>query len=170
MTTEAGRVFSINCSEGGVPKLPVPDALVSSFGVFGDSQNDTKHHGGPDRAVCLFSLERIRALQEEGHPIGTGTTGENLTIAGLDWDLVVPGSMLEIGDSLLEVTYYTTPCRTIRESFIDGKFMRMSQDHYPGWSRVYARVLREGMVQTGDPVSLEPAGLPRKGWLQTLLS
>jgi MOSC domain-containing protein YiiM len=170
VSTESGRVFSINCSEGGVPKLPVPEALVSSFGVFGDSQKNRKYHGGPDRAVCLFSLERIRALQDEGHPIGTGTTGENLTVSGLDWDLVVPGSIIEVGEAILEVTDYTKPCRTIRESFKNQKFGRMSQKHHPGWSRVYARVLREGMVRTGDTVSLSPQGLPRKGWLQTLLS
>jgi MOSC domain-containing protein YiiM len=168
--TETGQLFSINCSPGGVPKLPVPEALVATFGLFGDSQNDKKHHGGPDRAVCLFSLERIRALQEEGHPIGTGTTGENLTISGLDWDLVVPGSRVEIGDAILEVTNYTTPCRTIRESFTDQKFMRMSQKHYPGWSRVYARVLREGTIRPGDEVRLSPAELPEKGWLESLLT
>lgn len=168
--TEEGQVFSINCSQGGVPKLPVPEVLVTTSGVFGDSHNDRKHHGGPDRAVCLFSLERIRDLQAEGHPIGTGTTGENLTVSGLDWDLVTPGSILEIGESILEITDYTTPCRTIRDSFIDQKFMRMSQKHHPGWSRVYARVLKEGMIRTGDRVALSPLGLPRKGWLQTLLS
>ncbi|HEX6573897.1 MAG TPA: MOSC domain-containing protein [Gemmatimonadaceae bacterium] len=168
--TEAGLVFSINCSPGGVPKLPVPEALVSPFGVFGDSQKNRRYHGGPDRAVCLFSLERIRALQDEGHPIGTGTTGENLTISGLDWDLVVPGSILEIGDAVLEITDYTKPCRTIRESFTDEKFTRMSQKLHPGWSRVYARVLKEGLIKTGDQVKLNPAGLPQKGWLQTLLS
>jgi MOSC domain-containing protein YiiM len=168
--TEEGLIFSINCSPGGVPKLPVPEALVTPSGIFGDSQNNLKHHGGPDRAVCLFSLERIRALQEEGHPIGTGTTGENLTISGLDWDLVTPGSVLEIGGATLEITDYTKPCKTIRDSFTDQKFMRMSQKLHPGWSRVYARVLKEGMVRTGDRVALSPAGLPQKGWLQTLLS
>jgi MOSC domain-containing protein YiiM len=168
--TEEGLVFSINCSQGGVPKLPVPEALVSPSGIFGDSQKNLKYHGGPDRAVCLFSLERIRALQEEGHPIGTGTTGENLTVSGLDWDLVTPGSILEIGDAVIEITDYTKPCKTIRDSFIGQKFTRMSQQLHPGWSRVYARVLREGVVRTGDRVGLDPAGLPNKGWLQTLLS
>jgi MOSC domain-containing protein YiiM len=170
VTTEVGKIFSINCSGGGVPKLPVPEALLTVSGVLGDSQSNRKYHGGPDRAVCLFSLERIRALQEEGHPIGTGTTGENLTVSGLDWDLVIPGSILGIGDAILEVTSYTTPCRTIRESFMDQRFMRMSHKHYPGWSRVYARVLREGLVRNGDRVTLDPAGLPLKGWLQSLLS
>lgn len=170
MSTEVGQVFSINCSAGGVPKLPVAEALVAQFGVFGDDQRNKKYHGGPDRAVCLFSLERIRALQEEGHPISTGSTGENLTIAGLDWDLVTPECVLEVGDALLEVTAYTTPCKTIRDSFTERNFMRISHRLYPGWSRVYARVLREALVRTGDRVSLDPAGMNRKGWLETLLS
>lgn len=168
--TEMGKVFSINCSPGGVPKLPVPEVLVTRSGCFGDDHNDRKHHGGPDRAVCLYSVELIKALQDEGHPIGTGTAGENLTISGLDWDLVVPGSLLEIGDALLEVSEFTTPCRTIRDSFSDEKFIRISQKHRPGWSRVYARVLRDGVVRAGDQVSLSPAGMPRKGWFQSLLS
>jgi len=164
-----GTIFSINASAGGVPKLPVPDAMVTVMGLDSDSHRHLKYHGGPERAVCIFAIERILALQEEGHPIGTGTTGENLTLAGVDWDLVVPGAMLEAGDSLMEIVSYTTPCRTIRESFIEEKFSRLSQKHFPGWSRVYARVIREGTVRTGDRVVLTPVELPRtKGWIESL--
>jgi MOSC domain-containing protein YiiM len=60
----------------------------------GDKQRNLQHHGGPDRAIVLFSLEVVRALQEEGHPIATGTTGENLTVSGLDWPSLVPGTEL----------------------------------------------------------------------------
>ncbi len=170
MSSETGLVYSINCSPGGVPKLPVSEAFITQYGLFGDSQRNRKYHGGPERAVCLFSIERIRALQHEGHPITSGSAGENLTISGLDWDLVVPGSVLETGEALLEITNYTKPCRTIRESFTDGKFVRLSQKLYPGWSRVYARVLKEGIVRTGDRVSLSPECITHKGWLQSLLS
>lgn len=151
---EAGLVVSINTSAGGVPKHPVPEALVTAHGLFGDSQADRVHHGGPLRAVCLFSVERIRALHAEGHPIDVGTTGENITVAGLDWDLVIPATRLEIGDVLIEVTDYTKPCRTIRHSFSDERFVRMSQKHHPGWSRVYARILVEGMIRVGDSIVL----------------
>ncbi|MEO5902483.1 MAG: MOSC domain-containing protein [Gemmatimonadaceae bacterium] len=164
-----GTIYSINTSPGGVPKLPVPDAMVTVMGLDTDSHRNLKYHGGPERAVCIFAIERILALQEQGHPIGTGTTGENLTLVGIDWDLVVPGAMLETGESLMEVVSYTTPCRTIRESFTDEKFSRLSQKHFPGWSRVYARVIREGMVRTGDRAVLTPAELPRsKGWIESL--
>ena len=153
-----GRIFSINTSPGGVPKLPVSEALVSKFGLFGDGQRNRRFHGGPDRAVCLFSIERIRALEAEGHPISAGSTGENITVTSVDWNLVAPGLVIEVGEAVLEITTFTTPCRTIRDSFAGGTFMRMSHKLYPGWSRVYARVLEEGMVRTADPVTLKLTG------------
>src|SRR5947207_14775896 len=85
-----GRIGSINVSRGGLPKRPVAEAEVTTEGVEGDWQSDRRYHGGPERAVVIFSAERIAALQAEGHPIGTGTTGEHLTISRLAWTDVVP--------------------------------------------------------------------------------
>jgi MOSC domain-containing protein YiiM len=97
----------------------------------------------------------IHALQAEGHPIDVGTAGENVTLEGLDWDQVVPGTRLQLGEQvLLEVTSFTTPCKTIRASFREESFVRISQKLHPGWSRVYARVLSEGEVHFGDAVEL----------------
>jgi MOSC domain-containing protein YiiM len=152
-----GTVVSINLSGGGVPKSRVSGAQVSRSGLVGDAQNDTEHHGGPDRAVCVYSLERIRSLQAEGHPIDVGTAGENVTLGGVDWDLVAPGALLRLGNRvLLEVVSFTNPCKTIRASFIDGEFVRIAQKLHPGWSRVYARVLSEGQINSGDPVEVNP--------------
>lgn len=153
-----GRVHQISISGGGVPKLPVPRARISATGVEGDRQHDTKHHGGPERAVCLFSLEVIRRLRAEGHPIVPGSAGENLTIEGLDWAGVVPGIRIEIesdlhdGPAVLEVVSYTRPCSTIRNSFVGSDSNRISQETHAGQSRVYARVLREGTVAVGATV------------------
>lgn len=152
--TTVGRIHSVNCSPGGVPKLPVEGTLVTTEGLLGDLQADRKHHGGPDRAVSLYSLERIHSLQAEGHPIDAGTAGENLTVKGIDWNLIEPGTVLEAGAALLEVTSYASPCRTIRNSFLAEEFVRISPRLHPGWSRVYARVLREGHVRPDDLVSL----------------
>lgn len=156
-TNRTGVLASINISNGGVPKGRVTGAQVSRLGLVKDTQNDKMHHGGPERAVCVYSLERIRALQAEGHPIDVGTVGENVTVEGIDWDRVVPGARLHLGQSvILEVASFTSPCKTIRESFIDGEFVRISQKLHPGWSRVYTRVLSEGEIRSGDPVELTP--------------
>ena len=154
MTTRA-TIAQINVSPGGVPKLPVPSAHVTELGLEGDAHRELEHHGGPERALCLFALEQIRALQAEGHAISPGAIGENLTVEGLDWERVTPGSRLELGDAVvIEVTRYTSPCFTIKKSFRDGDFSRVSQKKHPGSSRVYARVLKTGAIRQGDPVRL----------------
>lgn len=152
-----GAVVSINLSAGGVPKSRVSGAKVSQLGLVKDAQNDKKHHGGPERAICLYSMERIRSLQAEGHPIDVGTAGENVTVEGIDWELVVPGAHLRIGEHVaLEITSFTNPCKTIKASFIDERFVRIAQKLYPGWSRVYARVISEGDIRSGDAVQVDP--------------
>jgi MOSC domain-containing protein YiiM len=156
---QQGIVHAINVSNGGVPKLPQPWAHVRTTGVDGDRQEDRLFHGGPDRAVCPYSLDLIEALQGEGHPIVPGAIGENLTIHGIDWTDIRPGARLDVGEVLLEVTRATTPCHKIAAAFTDGEFTRVSQKVHPGWSRYYARVLREGIVTAGDRATLVPVRL-----------
>jgi MOSC domain-containing protein YiiM len=152
-----GRVEQINTSDGGVPKRPLPECEITAGGLSGDRQRNLELHGGPDRALVLYSLERIRSLQEEGHPITPGAIGENLTVSGLDWDLVVPGASVEVGPVRLELTSHAAPCQTLAASFLEGRFVRVSQKVHPGWSRVCARVLVGGRVKVGDPVRLATA-------------
>jgi MOSC domain-containing protein YiiM len=148
-------VVQINISPGGVPKLPVASARVTANGLEGDGHRDLEHHGGPERALCLFSLEQIRALQVEGHTVTPGAIGENLTLEGLDWERVQPGAMLELGERVrIEITRYTSPCFNIKSRFLGGDFARVSQKLHPGWSRVYAKVLQPGIISQGDPVRL----------------
>jgi MOSC domain-containing protein YiiM len=153
--TGRARIVQISVSPGGVPKRAVRTARVTTSGLAGDAQRDLEHHGGPERALCLISSERIRVLQAEGHPIAPGSIGENLTIEGLAWDRVAPGTCLRLGAEVVaQVTRYTAPCSNISASFRDRDFSRVSQKRHPGDSRVYARVLREGSLTSGDPVEL----------------
>lgn len=147
-----GRIEAIHISPGGVPKQDKPSANVLADRIEGDDHDDKRDHGGPDRAVCLFSQERIEALKVEGNPIFPGSTGENVTVSGLTWELITPGTQVKIGNVELEVTGYAAPCKTIRESFADGYFNRISEKLFPGWSRVYTRVLALGEIRVGDEV------------------
>jgi MOSC domain-containing protein YiiM len=159
--SDAAWIAQINLSDGGVPKLPVHCATVTALGLEGDRQNDLAHHGGPDRALCLYALECLTALQLEGHPIFAGATGENLTLGGLDWALIVPGVRLRLGDEVIvEITQYASPCQKIASSFAGAEVARMSQERHPGWARVYARVLAEGHIRIGDRVHLDTAARP----------
>ncbi|MBC7782842.1 MAG: MOSC domain-containing protein [Burkholderiales bacterium] len=150
------HIHQINVNPaGGVPKYSVPAAMLGSTGVAGDKQRNLKYHGGPKRAVCLYSLELIKSLQAEGHPIQPGHVGENLTISGLEWDSLAPGTTLRIGEEVeIRITDYTVPCSNIAFAFADRKSVRISQDLHPGWARLYARVLRTGEVRVGDSVTV----------------
>ncbi|MCP4401963.1 MAG: MOSC domain-containing protein [bacterium] len=153
---EKAWIFQINISDGGVPKLPVHHATVTSLGLDGDDQNNKELHGGPNKAICLYSLERIKELQTEGHAVFPGSTGENVTVTGLDWTQVIPGTQLQLGtDVLLEITQYTRPCYKLENSFQDGQILRMAHEQHPGWARVYAKVLSPGELRIGDHIQLD---------------
>jgi len=133
----------------------VPEAAVVTTGLVGDRHNAPDIHGGPEKSVCLWSLEVIETLKQEGHNLAPGYAGENITIAGLDWPQVVPGLRLQLGDEVwLEIASYTTPCRKNMRWFAVKRYSRMSQKHYPGSSRVYARVLQPGTIREGDGVTI----------------
>ena len=150
-----GLVHSINISSGGVPKRMVDSANIGKKGVEGDFNRFRDGRGGdPGRAVCIFSLERIEELKREGHPIEVGSTGENLTIRGVEWDSLVEGSRLEVGDVVMELSEPCAPCSKIGESFIGRRFGRVDHEQEFGWSRWLARVVREGRVSVGDSVNI----------------
>jgi MOSC domain-containing protein YiiM len=150
-----GRIHQISISNGGVPKLAIESADIGLRGVVGDYQADRKNHGSPEQALCVWSLEVIEALQAEGHPIQPGFAGENITVAGIDWTLVVPGTTLLFGDTVVApVTADATPCASNADWFKDRNFRRMSHIRHPGWSRMYTSVTAGGSIRVGDPVRL----------------
>lgn len=154
-----GRLLHVNVSAGGVPKMAVPEARVTRLGVAGDKQRDVTVHGGPHRAVSILGIEAIRRVAAEGHPIAPGTTGENLTVEGFDVSLLPIGTRLAIGDEVvLELASTADPCLTIRHSFHDHRFGRLGRSAHPADSRMYSRVIHEGVVRPGDAIVVVAPG------------
>jgi MOSC domain-containing protein YiiM len=153
-----GRITGLQASDGGVPKRALASAQVTAAGLAGDRQRNLKHHGGPDRALCLLAQEIVDDLAAQGHPIRAGSTGENITIAGLPWVELVPGTRVRLGrDVVLEITSYTKPCFKIAGSFAGGEHGLLDQQRNPGRSRLYARVVAPGDLVVGDAVEVVPA-------------
>lgn len=146
------HLFQINTSPGGLPKLPIQTAFISEVDVESDGHN-YKGHGGPNAAVCLYSLECITTLQTEGHPVFPGALGENFTITGIDWNKMVAGTQLKVGDEVvLEIVSFATPCAKL-EPFLND-IWRVSDEKLPGWGRPYCKVLQTGTVKIGDVVTI----------------
>ncbi|HLO36169.1 MAG TPA: MOSC domain-containing protein, partial [Candidatus Deferrimicrobium sp.] len=157
-----GRVLHVNVSPGGVPKLPVAEARIGRDGLEGDAHAHDAVHGGPHRAVCLFASEAIERVRADGHPgVRPGAAGENLTTAGIELSLLPVGTRLAIGaDVVLEISGPANPCDVIKGAFAAGKSGRISILVHPSDSRMYTRVLREGVVRPGDAIRVLP---PRSG-------
>jgi len=152
--TSRGRIHSLNISKGGVPKRTIERAPVTRLGLVGDKHNNTRLHGGPERAVCLYSVELMRRLNAERHNIAPGSRGENVTLEGVDTTALEPGDVLRLGpEVVLQISAYTTPCKKIAHNFAGGDYSRLSAKLHPGESRLYARVLAEGSLAVGDPVT-----------------
>jgi hypothetical protein len=152
-STAAGAGVAGTGGEVGTGATETAGAVITG-GAAGASRPSSGRNPREDKKASIFAARTGVEI-----PFDVGTAGENITVEGLDWDLVIPGVRLCIGDRvLLEVASFTKPCKTIKGSFTDGKFVRIAQKLYPGWSRVYARVLTEGEIHFGDPVEvLAPA-------------
>ncbi len=157
---QAGRILALNISEGGVPKMPVERVRITSNGLEGDAHHDRVHHGGPERAVCLYSDEVLDQLRAEGHDVWPGALGENVTIENVPFDALAPGAIVRLGlEVVLQISEPATPCRTIAHYFRDGRYGRVSAKTHPGESRLYARVLVEGVVAVGEEVRIDETPL-----------
>jgi MOSC domain-containing protein YiiM len=146
-------------SLSGIDKKAVPGSVqVGELGLEGDHILSKKHHGGPDQAVYLYSLEDYDAFAEAlGDVPLPGSFGENLTISGLESASVLVGTRLTIGEGagsvVLEVTAPRIPCATFAAHMGDAGFVRtFRQMRRPG---IYTRVLQAGPVKAGDTGSAE---------------
>jgi MOSC domain-containing protein YiiM len=146
-----GTVVRLNISSGGMPKLPVPTVRVTRDGLVGDWQKVRKYHGGPDRAVCLFSEELYAWLREQGvERVVNGSIGENFTTRGIELMSLNPGRRLRVGQQVvIELTGVREPCRQLK--MWDARFPKLILGR-SGW---LARVIVEGEVAAGDPIVLE---------------
>merc|ERR1711964_128739 len=80
---------------------------------------------------------------------------------------VVPGVRLEVGQTLLEVTQYSKPCRKQESNFKSGAYARaLNHLQAPGRSRVYCAVLIEGEIKAGDTVKLHTSSRGAKPYIK----
>ena len=143
-----------------IGKSPVQGAVaVHALGLAGDQVADTRHHGGPDKAVYAFAREDLdRWALELGRPLSDGMFGENLTTCGIDVNEALVGERWRVGTALLEVCSVRIPCSVfagwVQVSGLDGRqwIRRFTTTARPG---PYLRVLEVGELAAGDEIVVE---------------
>jgi MOSC domain-containing protein YiiM len=140
----------------GIRKRPVPSAMIGSLGVDGDTIADTKHHGGPDQAVYVYSQEDYDWWEAHlGRPLPPGKFGENLVFDTFDGDVMV-GDRFSFGGVVIEATAPRIPCWVLANEMEKGDMVK--EFRAAGRPGFYARVVREGTAVAGDTVGRVDGG------------
>ena len=139
----------------GIYKNPTKGAIyLRKEEVEGDEVSDRKVHGGIYKACYLFS-ENHYSYWKNNYPNldwNYGMFGENLTVKGLDETKIYIGDIFKIGTALVQVTQPREPCYKLGIRFGTQKILKQFIDHKrPG---TYVSVLEEGIVITGDTITL----------------
>ncbi len=147
--------------ETGIFKLPVSGPIVvGKLNLEGDGQADLSVHGGPDKAVYLYSWDNIlywkRVLQRDD--LGPGSFGENLTVEGLSESEVAIGDEFAIGTARFVVTQPRLPCFKLALALETPSITKTFLES--GRTGFYLRVLQEGAIQPGDPIYPLPSREP----------
>lgn len=143
--TEVTTGFSKSSIQGSI--------YLAMLNFEGDGQADLKHHGGVDKAVCVYPAEHYdywrKALDRD---FGSAAFGENLTTRGLTEKDVCIGDMFKLGEAVVQVTQPRQPCYKLAFKHKVRNLPLLVQD--TGFTGYYFRVLKEGWVSAADQLQL----------------
>jgi MOSC domain-containing protein YiiM len=109
------------------------------------------------RQVHLIHAELFDELRGKGFSVRPGDLGENITTHGLDILALPRGTLLHIGDAVLEVTGLRNPCSQI-ERFQSGLLAAVidrAPDGTPVWKAGIMTIARQGgTVRPSDPITV----------------
>lgn len=145
----------------GICKVPVSGPLLlRRLGFEGDGVGDLNHHGGPDKAVCVYSTDHYPYWQETmGMKLPVAAFGENLSVANLREEDICIGDIFELGTALVQVSQPRQPCKTLAARYGRDDLIRLVVDS--GYTGFYLRVLKEGQVEKGSTLILKESDTRR---------
>ncbi|WP_338357367.1 MOSC domain-containing protein [Yeosuana marina] len=139
----------------GIYKIPTNQPIfLGKEDVKGDEVSDRNVHGGEFKACYLFSEDYYHYWKNLYPHLdwNYGMFGENLTVSGLDETTLTIGSIYKVGNALVQITQPREPCFKFAYKFRNQEVLKQFIDHgHPG---TYVRVLKEGVVKTGDTFDL----------------
>lgn len=126
-------------------RTPLESAtLIPRHGIEGDAKATRG-----ERQLNVMFAEHVAQLAVEGFHAAPGELGEQLVIAGLAPETIVPGTQLCLGDSaLIELYEHRTGCSRFAQ--IQGK-PPSAADGRLGYM---ARIITGGKIAIGAPVTL----------------
>lgn len=127
------------------------EIYLAATGFEGDMVQDTKHHGGNDKAICCYNADRFTYWKKElDFDLKFSAFGENLTLTGdnaLEENVFI-GDRYQLGEAIVEVSEPRGPCYMIGIRYNFKGFPLLCQQ--TGYTGFYLRTIKEGMVKKAD--------------------
>lgn len=129
---------------------------VTKTGMVGDEQADPTVHGGPEKAVHHYAADHYSfwktEIPDSASRFVAGAFGENISTTGLTEAQLCIGDILRLGSAIVQITQGRQPCwklsAHIGRADMAARFQKSGRT---GW---YYRVIEEGFIEAGDPVTL----------------
>jgi len=102
--------------------------------------------------VSLLAQESIDKMVAAGLSVGPGDFAENITTRGLEVFTLPIGTVLELGEALVQVTQIGKECHARCEIYYQAGDCVMPREG------IFVRVLRGGRVAPGDVVKVRAWG------------
>jgi len=143
----------------GICKQPVTGPLhLGRLGFENDGVGDLKHHGGKDKAVCVYSLDHYPYWEDIlGMTLPAAAFGENLTVSQVYEEAICIGDIFQLGTAAVQVSQPRQPCRTLAARYGRDDLIKLVVDS--GRTGFYFRVLEEGRVEKGAELILKERDL-----------
>lgn len=142
MNTMNGTIVNLQiCPAHRAPMLKLDSVkVIDDWGLEGDRHA----HTGGTRQVLLMDEETLKTFD-----LAAGMVRENITTRGIALQELIPGTRLRVGTAVLEITKVCTPCSRMDEIRAGLKTA------LEGQRGLLARVIQGGLLNVGDPVTLE---------------
>ena len=132
--------------KGTRKKTVAQGSLREDYGFVGDAHAECNSH----RQVSILAIESIEKMQGLGLAVGPGDFAENLTTEGVDLVSLPIGTRFSVGSEIvMELTQIGKECHTRCAIYRQAGSCIMPTEG------VFARVIRGGVVQTGDPIRIK---------------
>ena len=138
----------------GMCKKPVHGPLrLMKRGFEGDGVGDLKHHGGIDKAVCVYGIDHYGYWETVlGIEMPKAAFGENFSVTGMHEDDICIGDIYQVGSARMQVSQPRQPCSTLAARYGREDFVKLVVDS--GRTGFYLSVLQEGLVSAGDRLAV----------------
>ncbi|TVP83067.1 MAG: MOSC domain-containing protein [Alkalicoccus sp.] len=137
-------------------KLSGP-AFLGRTNLEGDRQADLVHHGGLDKAVCVYPYEHYSYWEQELETrLPEAAFGENFSVMDMKESAVHVGDVFQVGEAVVQISQPREPCYKPAARLGIKELPHLIRQ--TGYSGYYVRVLKEGTVKPGDFLKLLKAG------------